>query len=126
MGDSDFARGVVRPALFVGGCIFLGLFLFFAFLLAMTLISAVFDQDFAGEIFGYSPIDFGAYLLCAIAFGGYGLAMLRSSGVQWLDRVSFVKDLPNWTLVLVASVAALPIILFTALMILIITSGGLD
>jgi hypothetical protein len=112
--------------LFVGGCIFLGLFFFFAFLLAMTLISAVFDQDFAGEIFGYSPTDFAAYLLCAIALGGYGLAMLRSSRVKWVDRIALLRDIPNPVLVVFASIAAVPIILFIALMISIVASGGVD
>lgn len=127
MSDSAFANGVIRPALFVGGCIFVGLTLFSALWLALEVISVILDSGaFPGEIFGYPPAEIVLYVTSVVAFGTFSLAMLRGSGVRWVREIPLLGAASTRVLVLVGVVASLPMVLTIALILSIILSGGLD
>lgn len=126
MSENAFAKGVVHPALFVGGCIFSGLFLLVVAFLALSLVGTLFGQSTESDLFGDPAANLAAYTLCLFSTGGLGLAMLRGSGVKWVSQVPVLRDVPTWALVAVGVAASLPILLFVALIISIIAGGGLD
>lgn len=126
MSDNTFAQGVVRPALFVGGCVLLGLSLFAAVCLILALLSAILNQSFAGEILGNALADIAGYALCLVAFGAFSLALLRGSGVRWVREIPVLGNASTRALVSLGVVASLPIFLVVALIISIILGGGLD
>lgn len=127
MNESAFAQGVVRPALFVGGCCLIGLTLFFAICLGLTLIGAVFDSGvYGGEIFGYPPAEIVLYVTSVFACGTFGLAMLRGSGVRWVREIPVLGNASTGALVAVGVVLSLPMVLTIALILSIILGGGLD
>ncbi len=94
--------------------------------LVIVLLGTLFGLDSGIEDFKGVGVAVIVYLVILIAFGGLGLASLKAGQAEVTERIPLVRDVPAWSLAIIGAIAAIPILLFIALVITIITSGGLD
>jgi hypothetical protein len=94
--------------------------------LVIVLLATPFGLDSGIEDFNEVGVAVIVYLVIALAFGGLGLASWKAGQAEITERIPLVRDVPAWSLAIIGTIAAIPILLFVALVVSIITSGGLD